>query len=222
MESNKYQISDEELLKLVDNTPDSIGYDSIDRFIQEFDLKKGTTPISKTVLYTLYKNTTKTPLDRNQFKFRISLILPTDKSVYYVTEEFFEKAVSVYNKLYKTAIIKPKHKRKTNPFAYKQIEAIIGYYNIQKGKDWIEDFVLFHFYDKWLYNEKPRVKPLKKRTFILQLKEYLDFKQDNKGIVWFGLDFSKLASISPEQVNNIRAGRKWRKNAKKENKKKSR
>lgn len=220
MESNKFQISDDDLINLLDDVPlDSITQD-ITTFIKNFNISRGKTPLSKTVLYTLYKGTTRSPIKESDFRLRMSLMVPTEGSSYLVSDEFFNKAIEVYGQLSSTKQRKKQDKRKSPKFQF-QFEKFRRFYNIEKGKDWLEGFVLYHFYDKWMYNEKPNYKrPFNRSEFNQQLKDHFDFKLDRDNVIWFGIDESSLTNISPEQISGVRSGRAWRKNAKKENKKK--
>lgn len=220
MESNKFQISDEQLLDLLDDVPLDPATQDVNTFIKNFSISRGKTPLNKRVLYTLYKGTTRNPVKEHDFRLRMSLHVPTEGSSYLVSDEFFDKAIEVYGKLHPDKQRKKFDKRKSPKFQF-QFEKFRKFYNIQKGKDWLEGFVLYHFYDKWVYNESPNYKrPFKKSELETQLKDHFQFKVDRDEVIWFGIDESSLTNISPEQISGVRSGRAWRKNAKKENKKK--
>jgi len=202
-------ISDEDLLLLAAGGVSSASLDPIAEFIDTFKVIKGKNPVPKFVVYNAYKRSVRAPLTKGQFIAALALKIPSDASSFYVGDEFFTTATFIAKTF--TPPMKKKKDPTTNPRHQKQFRRYAEFYNINKGDYWIEDFVLFHFYDKWNYNEKPSFKAqFSLSSFRKQAEIQFEHKRDGKGITWFKIDAEHLTNISPEQIGNIRAGRKKR------------
>ena len=58
---------------------------------------------------------------------------------------------------------------------WEHFKAFLNAYSVSSGEDWVEDHVIYHFYDKWLYNKKN-----KKRISFTNLIQFLKISFENR------------------------------------------
>jgi hypothetical protein len=214
------EISVEELLNsLEDSTEESSLQDINDdivSFLLAYGIKPGPNPVQKSLFYSLYRKWSKNPLEKSKFYFRIKKFLIThqkgpnlfyliDKDVFKVTEEIQKFVLS-------GSINKTKSKKHKTHF-----ENYLKKYNISPGDFYVESYILYYLYDKWVYSINKKT-PLGEDQFFNFCKLYFNQKRNSVSrISWFGVDKESFLKVMPyDKMEKLRESRKTRYGKKKQ------
>lgn len=142
------QLTDEEILALLDaedqlwdeDVSQIFDYnDDIVPFLSNYQITPGTTPVSKKLLYKLYKAYSKQPLDQHNFNIQIGKYISPDRDHFLLNTDQF--AVSRY--IYEAEKTRDKAKSLTYQ---KHFNWFITEAGIETGRAWLEGFILFYIY----------------------------------------------------------------------------
>lgn len=196
--------TDTELLDLLDNTSVSVieTNNDIIYFIDVFKIQPGKFKILGNFLYTLYKDWSKLPVSKHNFNLELHKYLRRDKfGFFYIDKGHFtllEKNYSVVEKKMKT----PKEKSKNSKIHF---EKYINYYGLESGQYYIEEDLLYCFYDKWCYKNKSNFNVLGKESFKKFLRIFFKNQKTTKDLkVWFGMNKDKI-KIDNEEIKRLRS-----------------
>ena len=190
MRKNPNLISDEELLKLLEESEDSdtpeISFDgSVIAFVQTFNLKPGKDLIVKKQLYKLYQiwNKSIQKLSQTAFTNELSHYLEHKGNFYRLDKNLFQIANFI-------ELEKKKHTQDKSKSRHwqKHFTSFLESTNISDGTCYIELEILYYIYSKWIYKTKKRSK-LSRRQFIKILDLYFDVKAIGIGAhLWVGVN----------------------------------
>jgi hypothetical protein len=214
----------DELLKTLEDSEEKnivgVTTDDVFSFISTFNILPGNEPVLKNSLYNLYRNWSNEPLSRNSFGVRMSkhfLSHQIGPKQYYklnTTSLAIEKETLNY-------IEKQKVDRTKSPSWQKHFKDYLEFYKIEKGKTWVQSFVLFHFYDKWCYKNKRKCM-LSEITFFNFCKLYFEYKRNTESrMMWFGVNKEFVEHfLSPQKLTHLQQARekKYGKRQKSKNK----
>jgi len=184
--------------------------DDVLSFLLAFDIKAGTEPVSPRLLRELFNKWTPNTLDAATFHYRITKYLPkrrigqqylvsVDKASWKISEEIQKLILS-------------NTRDKTKSRAYKRhFDNFLKKYNIKPGTFFVESYILYYLYDKWVYGIR-KTNGLGEKQFINFCKLYFKVKRNSKSrVMWFGIDKdSILKVISINKMYSIRKARKRR------------
>lgn len=151
------QLSDEELLALLDSddvvetTTEIFEYsDDIVPFLSKYNITPGPTPVSKKLLYNLYKTYSSQPMNTIEFNTRVGNFVTPTRQFFYLNTDNFAISKHIYEA--ETRIDKTKSLTFQRHFDWFLAEA-----NVSRGTKWIEGFILFFIYKDFC--KARRVKP---------------------------------------------------------------
>jgi hypothetical protein len=204
----------EDLLEAINNpqehtSPESpINEDaSVYGFLITYGIKSGESTIKSRLLYELYKCWTKTPLTKTQFEKHVTKYLinssRSGQTVYLIDKDAFKIGEEIQKFLI------PNNKTKSKSYK-KHFETYLTKYNIKPGTYWLESYILYFLYDKWIYSIKKKA-PLGEKQFFNFCKLYFKYKRnDSSRVMWFGLDKESLMkTVTEDQLRRIRKGRRF-------------
>jgi len=200
----------EELLKTLEDTKDEsiVGVtDDVFSFISTFNILPGNETVLKKALYDLYKSWSKDPISSYKFSLKMTKHFKSHmkgpKHYYELNLSSFQIEKETLTLLEKRTIDKTKF-----PSWQKHFESFLQHYNINKGKAWVQSYVLMHFYDKWCYKNKKR-NLLSEVSFFNFCKIYFEYKRNSESrMMWFGLneEFVK-ANLSQQKLTYLQQAR---------------
>lgn len=207
----------EELLKLAEESKgeDVVGVaDDVLSFILHFNIKPGDTPVLQSVVYDLYRNWSKDPVNRMTFGVRVAkhfLIHTKGPKKYY---KINIDSITIQKETLKY-IEKSKLDRTKYPSWQKHFNDFLNFYKIERGTSWIPSYILMHFYDKWCYNNK-RKSLLSELTFFNFCKIHFESKRNTESrMMWFGVNkefigihLPKHKLVAMQQVREKKYGKK--------------
>lgn len=211
MSSNPKDLELEELLKVLASSPEpttkeenASGYkNDILGFLHFFDIKEGTIPIRRQVLYRIYKEWSENPVKSPSFARQMGEFFPlTDTRYYYLNHS----TVNLKGTSYKRFIGKRRDRTKS-PKYREHFEKYLSVYNISAGKTWFPSFVLYYLYDKWTY-EKNLNTHLSEEMFERFLVLYFKQKTTNRGTNWFQINKDIYNVIPKDKVFDMIISRK--------------
>lgn len=199
------QLSDEELLKLLEN-PEDIDFvrensNDVLSFIHFFNIQPGRTKVKSYFLYILYKDWSKLPIKRKEFSLEMSKYLDLNShSFFYIDRNHLKLLQKSYEILQK--------KSHNDPLLGKNkkihFEHYLKFYNIKLGNYWIEREILYFYYDKWCYKNKLKMNVLSEKNFNRFIKIYFkDVKMTKDYKIWVNVD-EKVLKITQEDIVRIR------------------
>lgn len=207
MESQKPSTSKldlDDLLKALESeeqvdtsTPDN----NVVAFLSFYNIEPGEHKVTAEALYKLYKGWTKEPVSRKVFSAAVREFIPRpSKATQYFSINLDPNSLSSHTikHLDKHTVDRTKSKSWRNHF-----EAFLNKHEIKSGYYWIEGSLLYHIYDKWLYNNnaKSRLGMYNFMRFcFLYIKET---KLTAKGR-YFRVDKALLNHVSQETIDNFR------------------
>jgi hypothetical protein len=208
------EISNEKLLELLDTakpeTADTKAskYDIIS-FLTHFDIKPGDQLIKARLLYDLYRQWSKHPVPIALFGSEVTkylLVHSYGRNTFYkLNQEAFKLSEKAFKLMSSRKINKPKSPRFRQHF-----ENFLKHYGLKGGTVWIEGYVLFYLYDKWVYNIN-KSKPFGYNTFLQMCKLYFKHKRRTTSqMEWYAVDAGIKKLLSEETMNEIRLGKKLR------------
>jgi hypothetical protein len=189
--------------------------DDIVRFLAFYDIQPGNHIISTLTLRKLYNSWTKQypkpsfkVFKRSVSKYLLPMRYPNSESVYYLINKDTYSVEEENQKLREK-----KHKAKIYTYKrnnIKHFQNFLDYYDIRAGKVYIEMFLLYYIYDKWVSknNTKYRLsEPIFSDYCTLYFPKHL---QEVTRRRVFGINKTILEIISEEELNQIYEGRKRR------------
>lgn len=214
------QLSDEEILALLE-AEDQVWDEDISKvfdynddivpFLSNYQITPGTTPVSKKLLYKLYKAYSKQPLDQHNFNLQLGGYLSHTREHYQINIDQF--AISQH--IYQTEKTRDKTKSLTfqKHFAWFTREA-----NVVTGRNWVEGFILFYIYKDFC--KQRRVNPkLGYVNFHKFLKLHFQYKRlKGNRALWFKVNDETASIFSEEEQNVIRQARQKTGRSKKDSK----
>lgn len=178
---------------------------SVYSFLITYGIKSGDHPVKARLFYELYRRWTKNPIEKSKFDVEITkYIIATQKyrqNVYLIDKDAFKIGEEIQR------FLTPKNKIKTKSYK-KHFEYYLSKHNIKPGTYWIESYVLYYLYDKWVYSIK-KTAPLGEIQFFNFCKLYFKQKRNSSSrVTWFGIDKESLMQfITEQQIQRIRLGR---------------
>jgi hypothetical protein len=203
------QLTDEEILALLDaedqlwdeDTSKIFDYnDDIVPFLSNYQITPGTTPVSKKLIYKLYKAYSKQPLDQLNFTTQLGNYISHDRDHFLLNTDQF--AISKY--VYEAE--KTRDKTKSLTFQ-KHFNWFLQEAKVEKGRTWIEGFILFYIYKDFCKSR--RVNP---KFGYVNFHKFLKLNFDYKRIkgnrsLWFRVDEQTATIFSEEECERIRQAR---------------
>lgn len=146
-------------------------------FLSHYKISDGSHKIAAEALYKIYRLWSKNSIKQKQFSSEISLYIPREKRYYLINKDSSEVIADL------SSVIKKKKAPATRKRAnWEHFKAFLNAHDITPGKDWIEDHVVYHFYDKWIYNNK-RKKKISFTNLIQFLKMTFETRRTKDGYV---------------------------------------
>jgi len=206
-------LTDQQLLNELEKAPEKLQElyisqfnDDVVGFCTHFDIQSGTFTVRQTLLYKLYKLWSFEPVSRETFGRRINqYILPHQKGRYwYYLLDINALKISI--EAYK--ILQKQIRDKTKSPHYKRhFENFIKHYDIKSGTYWIESFMLYYLYDKWIYKIHKH-NPMGEFQFFNFCKIYFDYKRKTSNrVMWFKVNKAISNYFTKEEYEEIRKGR---------------
>lgn len=197
------ELSEEELLKLLENTDNNSGpifhfqNDVID-FLSFYAIRSGKFKVPCKNLFLLYRRWSKAPLKSAPFtsqmtdlfesKGRHRVVLLLNRSAFDLKNE--------YNKYLK------RQQKTKRPNWKKHFDAYLNFYSIEKGGLFIKDVVLYNLYDKWTYKNNSR-NPISFFQFVNFCKVYFKVKLINHHH-WFAINKKIIQHLSENHLEELK------------------
>jgi hypothetical protein len=200
----------EELLKTLEDTKDEsiVGVtDDVFSFISTFNILPGKETVLKKSVYDLYKSWSKDPVSNYAFSLKMTkhfkCHMKGPRHYYELSLNSFQIEKETLSLLEKRTTDKTKF-----PNWQKHFESFLNYYNISKGKTWVQSHVLAHFYDMWCFKNKKR-NLLSEINFFNFCKIYFEYKRNSESrMMWFGLNEEFVqANISQQKLIHLQQAR---------------
>lgn len=201
------QLTEEEILALLDS--DDVGEETVEifnytddivPFLSFYNITPGNTPVSKKLIYKLYKTYSKHPLDERNFNVQTGQFLSVQHSYYNVNLDNF----AISNHLYKAE----KTRDKTKSLTYqKHFDWFLTERKVERGTKWIEGFILFFIYKDFCRSR--RVNP---RLGYVNFHKFLKLHLQHKRIkgnraLFFKIDENTFNIFSKDECDKIRIAR---------------
>lgn len=203
----------DELLQTIEETKQEsiVGVtDDVFSFISAFNILPGTETVLKSAIYSLYKSWSKDPVSKYVFSVKIGKHLHTHVKG---PRQFYLVNTNSMQIEKETLLLLEKNKRdKTKyPSWNKHFQSYLEFYGIQKGKVWVQSFVLMHFYDKWRYKNRKK-SLLSEINFFNFCKLYFETKRNTESrMMWFGVNEEFVRNhLSPQKLSHLQQGREKR------------
>lgn len=176
-------------------------------FLLTFNIKSGPHPVPKPLFFALYKHWSKNPIIKTKFNIEIAKFLIRHQKgpnqFYLIDKDAFKISEEIQQFILKKTVDKTKSK------SYKKhFENFLKKYQLKQGNYYVESYILYYLYDKWVFSIKKKA-PLGENQFFNFCKLYFTFKRNSESRVsWFGVDKEGLFKVMSEQkIQNIRRGR---------------
>ncbi len=210
--------SDQELLQNLQDNPNDlvVTIDPIINFISKFSLKQGNYLVNDRVLYTLYKNTTETPITKGMFNNKLSQFLPfkgMDPRYYLLNKETLQISDSILK------FLEVKKDKTKSPNSKRHFEKFLDFYNLKRGERYVEGVALYNIYDKWTYKNK-NSNPLSYINFFAFCKIYFESKKLKNDVVYFGVSSNISRYINKATMTKLKKVRQQKYGKSKEKKQK--
>lgn len=202
------KISDEELLKLLETAEEAEGpieyTNNVIPFLTKYNIVPGEEEVPASILYKLYREFTREPVERHLFIRYINEILVEkgDHRKPYYTINL--SAMRISKEYYK--LLCEKEKKQT----YKHIQHIrnfIEMYELEDGDNWVISSELYMLYRLRFLKTKKRAK-LSIEQFVQQMKVMFNYKYDEKKRgYWFAVNEKYKELISPEDKKRLEQSR---------------
>lgn len=212
------QLTDEQILamleseEVVEESAQIFDYsDDFVPFLAFYKITPGDTPVSKKLLYKLYKTYSKQPLDFLNFNVQAGTFLSKTQNHYKINMDIFAISKHIYEA--------EKTRDKTKNLGYqKHFQWFLTEREVTSGTTWIEGFILFFIYKDFC--KQRRVNPkLGYVNFHKFLKLHFQFRRvkENRAL-FFRIDNKTATIFNGEELEKIRAARakKTRRGEKKE------
>lgn len=207
-------ISTEDILKALSKEAESItGTTSIRikrteivlSFLNMFDIKPGSDPIDRQILFNLYARYERSQKIKRAKKARtfynkLQDYLKITGSIVYINQKSLDLSERVLN------LLKPKERPQLNVMPLQlHFQNFIKKYSIKPGKKtnfiWVTATALYDLYDEWAYSIRKK-KPLTFVLFCQFSKIYFPTtKKDSFSKLWISLDDSITSAIESRMKN---------------------
>jgi hypothetical protein len=204
------QLTYEELMEVMNSQDDYIPpveqitdyFNDIVPFLTNYGITPGETPVSKKLLYKLYKTYSKNPATNQEFQTKVGeYIVARSDQYYYINQDNFAISKHIYKETKKI--------EKTKSLTYqKHFQWFLDNRVVERGHKWVEGFILFYIYKTFC--KERRVNPrFGYKSFHKFLKLHFTFKRirENRSL-WFRVDGKTHDLLSEEENNVIRESRK--------------
>jgi hypothetical protein len=203
------QLSYEELLNILDSSDPQPKIEQILEytndvvpFLTNYGITPGDTPVSKKLLYKLYKAYSKNPIIPVDFNTKVGEYI-TEKSnqYYFINQDNFAISKHIYKEIDK--------KDKTKSLTYqKHFNWFLTESNIKPGSKWLEGFILFFIYKNFCKSRRinHRLGYLNYHKFLKLHFKYKRIKENRS--LWFKVDEETFNILNEEEKNVIRNARK--------------
>lgn len=222
------KVTTEELLAALDS-PESIDTspvieifnyrNDVPLFLDKFKIEAGPNKVSKRSLYRLYLQFSESKVSSHMFGVSITEFVSFDKTNYFINltkKELLALLTKKDQKLsrYNIASIGTR----------KHLELFLEENSIRAGNKWIENYVLYYVYRKWVKQNR-KTSRFKSNGFTSIMKLMLPHKKTLYHNAWFKIDESILEKLTDEDRMKITMERREKyeeyKKRKKEQQKKS-
>lgn len=189
------ELSEEDLLNLVDSTEEIETKDKIQEFCSVFNLQTGNKKVNFNTIIKLYKKWDKDSpvvlrhLFEKYFTFDNQYILLDKDPIEIEKIKKIKFKSRVYDKL------------KNNKY-HTHFNKFLNIHKIEKGTIWVPSYLVTFLYNKWTYETKPRLN-LNESHLIKFFKFYFSYKFDD--IYYFKLNESFLTNFTKESIDNLKA-----------------
>lgn len=212
------QLTDEEILALLD-AEDELIEDELTQpfeysndivpFLSNYNITPGTTQVSKKLMYKLYKAYSKQPVDPLNFTVQVSNYIQHDRDNFLLNIDQFAISKHIYQ------AEKTRDKTKSLGFQ-KHFNWFVEEAQVQKGKVWMEGFILFYVYKDFCKSRRvsPRFGYVNFHKFLKLNFEYKRIKENRS--LWFKVDPKTAKFFSEEECEQIRTARTKEKRRSKE------
>jgi hypothetical protein len=146
-------------------------------FLMHYKLSSGKHPIDGKVLYKLYKAWSKIKCSNKAFSFNLTLYIPKEKRYYLINKEPAELIADLASAIKKKS--PPATRKKGN---WEHFKAFLNAVELSPGEEWLEGYVIAHFYDKWTYNNK-RKKVLSETNLYNFLRVSFETRKTKTGLM---------------------------------------
>ena len=174
--------------------------DDIVPFMGFYNITPGDTPVSKKLLYKLYKAYSKEPLDQRNFSTQMGGFVSQNARHFFINIDQF----AISNQIY----LKEKKKDKTKSISYqKHFDWFTKTAGVERGTTWVEGFILFFQYKDFC--RERRVNPkLGYVNFHKFLKLHYTFRRikENRAL-FFRVDSKTANKYTEEEKGVIRDAR---------------
>lgn len=201
------QLTDEEILALLnsDEVEESsvqiFDYkDDIVPFLSFYNITPGDSPVSKKLLYKLYKAYSKEPLDQLNFNVQVGRFVSPSRDHFNLNLDNF----AISNHIYQAE--KKRDKTKSLTFQ-KHFNWFITERGVESGSHWIEGFILFFIYKDFCKSRRvnPRFGYVNFHKF---LKLHFQYKRINGNrSLWFKVNQEIAQFYTEEEKDVIRNAR---------------
>lgn len=201
------QLTEEELLELLasEDTPEAtveiFNYEhDIVPFMGFYKITPGDTPVSKKLLYKLYKAYSKEPLDKLRFNIQLGQYVTARGYHFLLNLDNF----AISNHIYKEEKTRDKTK---NTLFQKHFDWFISTAPVQKGSSWVEGFIIFQIYKDFC--RERRVNP---KLGYVNFHKFLKLNFQSRRIkenrsLWFKVNYDIANKYTEEEKNVIRESR---------------
>lgn len=191
------KLSEEELLNLIENESEELIESDYHEFISSYNLKPGNVKIPIKLVKNLYIKWNKSKKTNSEFLKLLHEDFNIEKG--YI---FLEKSPIDY--IENTKLLRNINKidKIKSSYYQKHFEKYLKSYNIKRGNLWIKWYILNHFYDKWVWENKFKSKPLGFKNYRSFLMHNFEYKLD-KNILYVKIDEEFVLNLNKEIVENI-------------------
>jgi hypothetical protein len=210
------QLSYEELINLLDSneqepTNEILEYmNDVVPFLTNYGITPGETPVSKKLLYKLYKTYSKNPIQSFEFNSKVGeYITEKTNQYYYINKDNFAISAYIYQESQK--------KDKTKSLTYqKHFNWFISERQLSSGNKWLEGFILFFIYKDFCKSRRinPKLGYVNYHKFLKLHFQYKRIKGNRS--LWFKIDMDTYNLLNEEEKNVIREARQKKGRSKKE------
>ena len=188
------QLWDEDITKIFDYNDDIVP------FLSNYQITPGTTPVSKKLIYKLYRAYSKQPLDQHNFNIQIGKYISPGRDHFLINMDQFVVSKHIYEA--------EKTRDKTKSLAFqKHFNWFVEEAKIEKGRVWIEGFILFYIYKDFCKSRRvnPKFGYVNFHKFLKLHFEYKRLKGNRS--LWFKIDEQTANFYTEEEKNVIRQAR---------------
>lgn len=204
------QLTYEELMEVMNSPDDYIPQveqitdfnNDVVPFLTNYGITPGETPVSKKLLYNLYKTYSSQPATNNEFQIKVGQYITDNSSTYYyINQDNFAISKHIYKET--------KKREKTKSLTYqKHFNWFLDQRLVQTGHKWLEGFILFYIYKSFCKERNVNPK-FGYKTFHKFLKLHFTSRRvkENRAL-WFRVDANTFDLISEQEKEVIRDSRK--------------